>query len=179
MKSLRSLLATAACALALAFTSSVGTAHAAEPTPAAPGGDLVELFEFKTTNNAGYFYTTNRTEAAQATSVHKFAPHAGNGVIGKLHSRPVPGGWAVHRLRLRDGGPSYMLSISSEEFRNPKFQDEGIIGYTDAGQKSGQIMLMRFSNQDKWRAFPNLAASVQDLKSHGWSVDGPLGWIQS
>lgn len=179
MRSRRSLLGTAACAIALALTGTFGTAQAAQIAPAAPSGDLVDLVEFKTTGDAGYFYTTNSGEAATATSKHKFTKNNGNGVIGKLHSSGGPGRNAVHRLRLRNGGPSYMLSISPSEWRDGKFQDEGVLGYTDGAQKGGETRLMRFSNHGKWRAFPDDARSVQTMKDAGWNVDGPLGWYQA
>lgn len=189
MRSRRLFSGTAAFVLAAGLTGLAGTNAQVQPAArvvnlpaAAPAADLVELIEFKTTGDVGYFYTTNGNEAASATSKYKFTRNTGNGtgVIGRMHSRPIPGGSnAVHRLRLKNGGPSYMLSISPSEISDARFQDEGVLGYTEGGPKPGLVRLMRFSNHGKWRAFPDHAPSVKTLTDAGWKIDGPLGWYQA
>lgn len=167
MRSRRSLISTAAFALALVLTGGLGTAQAA------PAGDLVTVQEFRTGGEAGYFYTSNATEAGNAVSKHKFTK---NGDIGRLHSQAGSGRDAVHRLRLKTGGPSYMLSKSPSEWSDARFADEGVIGYVDRTQQPGQRQLLRFSNNNKWRALSDAPANVDTLTGQGWKKDGALGW---
>jgi hypothetical protein len=170
----------AAAAVALTGVSGVATAapvapaaHATGLAPAAPVAGLQPLQEFKTPGG-GWFYTLNPGEAGQAVSVHKFAKSA---VIGKLSASPIPGGVAIHRLRARSGNPSYMLSTSPAEIGSSQFVDEGVLGYADGTQRPGELKLIRFANNGKWRVLADGTANVNNMKAAGYNVDGPLGWF--
>lgn len=149
-------------------------ALAAVSAPTAPAAGVAPLQEFRTAGDAGYFYTLNSTEASNAVSKFKFTKLP---AIGKLHPSAVPGGVAIHRLKSKTSS-SYMLSVSPNEIRSSKFVDEGVLGYADGTQKSGQVQLTRFSNHGKWRVLSNVPANINNMKSAGWTVDGPLGWYQ-
>lgn len=147
----------------------------AAPAQAAPGNDAV-IQEFSTPGDAGWFYTANPSEAASAAAKYKFTKTAD---IGRIHSAPVPGGIAVHRLRHNGGGPSYMLSISPSEQHSPAFTDEGVLGYVDGAQKPGEVRLVRWSNHGKWRVLAEGAANDKGMKAAGYSLDGPVGWYSA
>lgn len=145
-------------------------AHAVEAPPAT---GLTPLQEFRTPG--GWFYTLNPGEATNAVQQFKFTKSAN---IGMLHANAMPGGVAIHRLRVKTGAPSYLLSISPAEIKDPRFVDEGVLGYADGAQHPGQLRLLRFSNQGKWRVLADGPANVNNMKAMGYAVDGPLGWFQ-
>lgn len=171
----------AAAAVVLTGASGVGAsaasvAPAAQETdlaPAAPAAGLQPLQEFKTPGG-GWFYTLDPAEASQAVATHKFTKSAS---IGKLSASPVPGGVAIHRLRAKNGEPSYMLSTSPAEIGSAQFADEGVVGYADGTQRPGELKLMRFANNGKWRVLADGTANVNNMKAAGYSVDGALGWF--
>jgi hypothetical protein len=170
-----------AASAALVLTGSLVTAAeaatlhpAARPAPAAPAAQLAPLREFRTAGDVGWFYTLNPTEADDAVQRFKFTSSA---TIGSLYAGPVPGGVAVHRLRAKAGGPSYLLSVSPAEIDDPRFQDEGVLGYVDGGPQPGEVRLLRFSNNGKWRVLADGPANVGNMTAEGYSFDGPLGWF--
>jgi hypothetical protein len=170
-----------AASAAIVMTGSMVTAaeaatlhSAARPAPAAPPAQLAPLREFRTAGDAGWFYTLNATEADDAVRRFKFTSSA---TIGSLYTAPVPGAVAVHRLRAKTGGPSYLLSVSPAEIGDPRFQDEGVLGYVDGGQRPGEVRLLRFSNHGKWRVLADGPANVNNMRAEGYTVDGPLGWF--
>ena len=140
---------------------------------AAPAAGLLPLQEFRTAG--GWFYTLNPGEATNAVQQFKFSKSAN---IGMLHATASPGSVAIHRLRVKTGAPSYLLSISPAEIKDPRFVDEGVVGYADGAQHPGQLRLLRFSNQGKWRVLADGTANVANMKAMGYAVDGPLGWFQ-
>jgi hypothetical protein len=170
-----------AASTALVLTGSLVTAAEAatprpaiNPVPAAPAASLAPLREFRTAGDAGWFYTLNPAEANDAVQRFKFTALPN---IGSLHTGPVPGGVAVHRLKSKAGGPSYLLSVSPAEIGDSRFQDEGVIGYVDGGQQPGEVRLLRFSNHGKWRVLADGPANINNMQAAGYTVDGPLGWF--
>ncbi|WP_028934474.1 hypothetical protein [Pseudonocardia spinosispora] len=162
----RSLISATAVALAFTFFGTLGTAQAAQPVPTAPAGDLVKLVEYRSQGDA-YYYSTG------GSAPGGFDRNNGSGVIGQVHSRPGPGRLPLHQLKFNGGGSSYMLSLSSNE--GGKFSDTGVIGYVDTSNQGGQAKLLRFSNNNRWRAFPDHAPSVATMKGNGWNQDGDNG----
>jgi hypothetical protein len=158
---------------ALVLTGSPAVADPGPSAPAEPAGQLAQLLEFRTAGNAGWFYTLKESEASDAVSKFKFTKSAS---VGKLYTSAVPGGVAVHRLRMKTGGPSYLLSVSPTEIRDPRFQDEGVLGYIDNAEHPGETKLIRFSNHGKWRVLADGPANINNMKAAGYQVDGPLGW---
>ena len=160
--------------LAVAAASAVLLSVFGTPAQAAPSGDQTALQEFRTPGDAGWFYTLNTDEAASAAAKYKFTKSAN---IGSLYSKAAPGRTAVHRLRLKEGGPSYMLAIAPSELSDARFVDEGIAGFTDTTRQPGEVQLLRFSNHGAWRVLADGRANIDNMKAAGYQVDGPLGWF--
>lgn len=154
------------------MTRQAGAPTDAISSAAAPADALVGLQEFRTHQNAGWFYTLNANEAANAASVHKFTRQ---GTVGKMRATRAPGTNAVHRLRLKSDAPSYMLTISPNEINDSRFVDEGIVGYTDGAARPGRVRLLRFGKNGQWRVA--LEGQEANAKAAGYELGGPLGWV--
>ncbi|WP_110038950.1 hypothetical protein [Nocardia neocaledoniensis] len=151
-----------------------GTVAVAAPAPVTD--DYAAIQEFKTSNEAGWFYTLSQPEADSAVHQHGFTATE---PIGSMHTKAGPGTVAVHRLRLAVGGPSYMLSVSANEIGNPKFVDEGVVGHVDSVPQPGQTRLLRFSKDNKWRVLSDHPVNIAGMFQAGYSLDGPIGWYRS
>ena len=167
-------------AVAAAATMAAGVSAAAPGWATADrispiADDHVYVREFKTPGD-GYFYTTDPAEDKNATDQYHFTK---TGEIGMLHAGAAPGTVAVHRLRARDGDPSYMLSVSPDEIADSRFVDDGVLGYIDQDQQPGEVAMLRFSNNGKWRVIANTGeAAVNAVTAAGYNLDGPVGWFQ-
>ncbi|WP_433709437.1 hypothetical protein ACQP2U_23370 [Nocardia sp. CA-084685] len=181
MKALRLRTGITMVAAALAMIASSAGLLTATPAvvradPATPiADDLAPLQEFRTSGDAGWFYTLKAAEAENAVNQNKFTKSAD---IGYLHTTEGTGRTAVHRLRVKDNGPSYMLSVSANEIGDPRFVDEGIIGYVDGSKQTGETNLLRFSNHGKWRVLADGPDNVKNMQAAGYDVDGPIGWFK-
>lgn len=145
-----------------------------KPIPAPPGDGLVApLQEFRTSRYAGWYYALNAAESAFAAEKFRFVKQ---GSVGAMRVKPGPGTVAVHRLRVKVGDPSYLLSISPTEISDPRFADEGVIGYLDTTAKPGLVRLLRLSNNGQWRVALESRANAQ--RAAGYALDGTLGWMR-
>ncbi|MBC3193664.1 hypothetical protein H7X46_21640 [Pseudonocardia sp. C8] len=147
----------------------------AQADPSERGTTSAPLTEMRTAGDKGWFYTARADEAVTAEKAHGFTDAT---QVGRIDLAPTEGSNPVHRLRLKEGGPSYMLSISPEEWKSPKFVDEGVAGYLDGHEDSGDVGLVRFSKDGKWRVLTDTPANVENMKNAGYEVDGPLGWFR-
>lgn len=151
----------------------------AVPAPGLSGRDgSATLQEFRTPGGAGWFYTLNTVEAANVVNQYRFAPSA-DPALAQLYTTMQAGRVEVRRLRLRQGGPSYLLSSDPQEFRDQSFADENVLGYIDpVPTASSSQRLLRFSNNGKWRVLPETAATIDQMAKEGYRPDRPLGWIR-
>ena len=183
MQSRRSLVDSAIAGLAAALLFSTANpialpSHlAAVSVPMAPNeAGWVQLEEYRTAGNGGWFYTTRPSDAGPVVSQYHFTKSAN---IGALRSSSGAGTVAVHRLRAKSGPASYMLSGSSSETRNGNFADEGVIGYVDGAQKPGEVELIRWTkNGGGWRVLAEGAANSKNMQAAGYQQDGPMGWFR-
>ncbi|MGI5126084.1 hypothetical protein ACQEVB_04640 [Pseudonocardia sp. CA-107938] len=137
------------------------------------------LREFRTSDNSGTFYTLNAAEADRAGSQFGFRPtDEARGIT--LYAAAAPGRVEAHRLRLKTGKVSYLVSTSPTEIRSlttgdkAAFVDEGVLGYVDARAGAGQMVLHRYSKNSEWRV---ARADRADLLKAGFADDGPLGAV--
>lgn len=149
-------------------TAAVATAAPEQTTATAP------IQEFRTAGDKGWFYTLNPAEGRRAVSENGFSRSA---TFGELKTQPGQDTTPIHRLRAKSG-QSYMLSISPQEFSDSRFVDEGVFGYMDRTEHSGQQKLLRFSNHGKWRVLSDAPQNVENMRKLGYRVDGPLGWAK-
>ncbi|HEY2205849.1 MAG TPA: hypothetical protein VGH99_15355 [Pseudonocardia sp.] len=163
---------TALASVVLATGAPAGQVLAARSVPSPTLRDQVPLQEFRTADNAGWFYTVTQAEAASALRTFKFTRSI---VVASLYTHPHQGAVAIHRLRQKVGAPSYMLSVAPEEMHDPEFADEGVIGYADGAQRPGEVALLRFSNHGQWRTVTE--AGSASMRAQGYVLDGQLGWV--
>jgi hypothetical protein len=137
------------------------------------------LREFRTSDNRGTFYTLNADEAQRAQSDFGFRPtDEARGIT--LYTSGGAGRAEAHRLRLKNGPVSYLVSTGPAEIRtlstgpNAAFVDEGVLGYVGAGAGAGQMVLHRYSKNSEWRV---ARAARTDLLAAGFHDDGPLGAV--
>lgn len=156
--------------------ATVGGIATASVATAAPDSDAATapIQEYRTVGDKGWFYTLDKAEGRRAASENGFTHSA---TYGELKTEPGPGTTPIHRLRAKSG-QSYMLSVSPQEFASGKFVDEGVFGYIDRTQHSGQQQLLRFSNHGKWRVLSDAPDNIKNMRKLGYTVDGPLGWAK-
>ncbi|MGH3840210.1 MAG: hypothetical protein ACRDS0_02005 [Pseudonocardiaceae bacterium] len=151
---------------------SIPAAQATEPRPVSA---LRPLQEFRTPNNAGWFYTLNQTEAASAATKYGFIR---NGTVGQVHPNAESGTQPIYRLRATTSS-SYLVTGSTTErdslVRSRQFLNEGVLGYIDTAQQPNTVHLMRFSNHSQWRLAPE--SQTTEMRTAGYTLDGPVGWI--
>lgn len=174
----------AALALTAATTAAMitsGVAYAApdrcsSQRPANQRPAECPLLEFATPDRTGSFYTIDSAEAETARR-NGFAPKSdANGI--RLYTKPGPGMVALHRLRLKSGHVSYLVTANpAGEDRPARFVDEGPMGFVHGGQQPGTMKLCRYSKNEDWRVSRD---GRQDLKAAGYANEcerAPLGWV--
>lgn len=153
------------------------TSSLAKTPPVTEGaGSLLPLLEFRTSNDAGWFYTLKQTEAEAAVTQRGFIRQ---GTAGWLHANLVPDTEPLYRLRDTTQS-SYLVTGSVFErdklVQSGQFINEGVLCYIDTAQKPGTVHLMRFSNHNQWRLAPESQTAA--LQAVGYTLDGPVGWVQ-
>lgn len=147
---------------------------AGQALAAPPAAGTQPLMEFKTANNAGWFYTLSPAEAQTAGQKFGFVWQR---PVAKLSPQPGPGTVPLYGLRSVERS-SYLVSVAPGELENlaksGKFVNEGVLGYVSATPAPGLIQLMRFSHEGQWRVGPEFEIAAQ--QHAGFLLDGPIGW---
>jgi hypothetical protein len=171
-------LVTAAAGLVLASNTALAvepvSLEAASPSSSQAEARPLPLHELRTADDRGRFYTINAEEAERAVRHNGFTPT--NEAAGiHLYASRLDEMTALHRLRLVDRHLSYLVTTAgSSERQDPRFKDEGVIGYVYVSEQPGTMALHRYNRNGEWRL---ARAARVDLLIAGFRDDGVIGWV--
>nr|WP_042191175.1 glycoside hydrolase family 99-like domain-containing protein [Kibdelosporangium sp. MJ126-NF4]CEL19889.1 hypothetical protein [Kibdelosporangium sp. MJ126-NF4]CTQ97113.1 hypothetical protein [Kibdelosporangium sp. MJ126-NF4] len=179
-------LALTLCVLAAVFTAPqqrdvVNTAAAAQDVVRAAATaeskvtDPVPLLEFRTAEQAGWFWTLSHVEGAAAESQHGMTPQPTK--LGYLRRQAFSGSQPVYRLRGKQK-PDYLLTASERERRSlvdsGRFTEDGVLGHIAAKRQDGTEALYRMSNGTESRIVP--VAKQAEFADRGYRIEQQLGY---
>jgi hypothetical protein len=134
-----------------------------------------QVWEFRTADGKGHFYTASAGEADRAEKVNKFQRKADK--VGSLPDAG-PNTMPIKRLRFVPH-QAYLVTGDQGEIQrlvgSKRFVEEGVLGHVFRSQQPGTVQLKRFSKNNDWRLAP--APRTAEFQRAGYRDDGPLGWV--